>query len=103
MPQFGRLGRVGIASGAVIAIVAPPLLNLAAQAQTTVPSEPREPAVLPPTPDEIVECDLLIVGGGLIGHGSCLPKPPGGAHRLPHRNNRLGGRADFLPGHHRVR
>jgi len=67
MPQFGRLGRVGIASGAVIAIVAPPLLNLAAQAQTTVPSEPREPAVLPPTPDEIVECDLLIVGGGLSG------------------------------------
>jgi len=67
MPQFGRLGRVGIASGAVIAIVAPPLLNLAAQAQTTVPSDPSEPAVLPPTPDEIVECDLLIVGGGLSG------------------------------------
>lgn len=64
MSQLGRIGRVGIASGAAIALLAPPFLNLASvQAQDTA----EEFAALPQPPDEVVECDILVVGGGLSG------------------------------------
>ena len=64
MLRFGRLGRLSIASGAAIAITAPGLLDIAAQAQSPTFTNV---AALPVMPDEIVECDLLIVGGGLSG------------------------------------
>ena len=64
MPHFGQISRMGIATGSAIALVTPTFLPITvAQAQTTV--TPTVPAM--PTPDEVVECDLLIVGGGLSG------------------------------------
>jgi len=61
MPQSGR---IGISLGAAIALVAPSFLNLASvSAQNTT----AVLAALPRTPDEIVECDILVVGGGLSG------------------------------------
>lgn len=64
MPQLRRLGQAGISLGIAVALVSPPPLQLWAYAQTS----PRESlAALSRIPDEVVECDLLIVGGGLAG------------------------------------
>ena len=64
MPRLGHFGRLSVASGVAIAIIAPNFLAIAAQAQSTTATNI---AALPVIPDEIVECDLLIVGGGLSG------------------------------------
>ena len=63
MPQLRRLSRAGISFGIVIALVGPSTLQVLASAQTSS----ERLAALPRTPDEVVECDLLIVGGGLAG------------------------------------
>ena len=64
MVQVGQVGRLGVIAGTAIAIVTPGLFTLAAQAQN---SSPANVAALPVVPDEVVTCDLLIVGGGLSG------------------------------------
>ncbi|MGF1459738.1 MAG: FAD-dependent oxidoreductase [Leptolyngbyaceae cyanobacterium] len=63
MRQFGRLSRVGVTSGAAIAVIVPPLLAIAAPVRADSPAI----AAVPRTPDIVVQCDLLIVGGGLSG------------------------------------
>lgn len=63
MLRLGRFARIGISSGTAIALVAPSVLGLTAKAQEA----PTLPAVSPYVPDEIVECELLVVGGGLSG------------------------------------
>lgn len=55
MPGLRRLGSMGVA----IALVSPLISSITAHAQT-LSGATR-------TPDEIVECDVLIVGGGLSG------------------------------------
>lgn len=55
MPGLRRLGSMGVA----IALVSPLISSITAHAQT-LSGTTR-------TPDEIVECDVLIVGGGLSG------------------------------------
>jgi hypothetical protein len=62
MAQFSHFGRLGIVSGTAIALCVPTFLPFVASAQT-----PDASLTLPQTPDEVVECDLLIVGGGLSG------------------------------------
>ena len=64
MVQVGQVGRLSVIAGTAIAIVTPGLFSMAAQAQN---SSPASVAVLPVVPDEVVTCDLLIVGGGLSG------------------------------------
>ncbi|HEY9887182.1 MAG TPA: FAD-dependent oxidoreductase, partial [Candidatus Obscuribacterales bacterium] len=64
MPSFDHCSRVGIAASAAIALLAPPFLDLAA---VHAQSAPADLAALPQPPDAVVECDLLIVGGGLSG------------------------------------
>jgi hypothetical protein len=56
--------RTGFTVGSAIALLLSPLAQLAVLAQAT-PSP--QLAALPRNPDEIVECDVLIVGGGLSG------------------------------------
>ncbi|MBE7383258.1 MAG: FAD-dependent oxidoreductase [Leptolyngbya sp. SIO1E4] len=63
MPQLPRLSQVGISFGAAIALLSPSTLQLVASAQ---PSSDWL-AALPRTPDEVVECEILIIGGGLAG------------------------------------
>ncbi|MEM6521385.1 MAG: FAD-dependent oxidoreductase [Cyanobacteria bacterium P01_D01_bin.71] len=65
MPQLARLSRVTIASGLTVAIAAPSFTQFAAYAQA--PPSTDASAALRPNADEVVECDLLIVGGGLSG------------------------------------
>ena len=64
MSPTGRIARIGIASGVAISLVAPNFLTLAA---AHAHNSSTVLAALPRTPDEVVECDLLIVGGGLSG------------------------------------
>jgi hypothetical protein len=64
MVQVGQVGRLGVIVGTTIAIVTPGLFTMAAQAQN---SSSAAVAALPVVPDEVVTCDLLIVGGGLSG------------------------------------
>jgi hypothetical protein len=64
MVQVGQVGRLGVIVGTAIAIVTPGLFTMAAQAQN---SSSAAVAALPVVPDEVVTCDLLIVGGGLSG------------------------------------
>ncbi|MDB9527462.1 FAD-dependent oxidoreductase [Oscillatoria sp. CS-180] len=63
MPGLRRLGRVGVLLGTSIALVSPAFVELTAIAQESS----QFLAALPRTPDEVVECDVLIVGGGLSG------------------------------------
>ncbi|MGD1943929.1 MAG: FAD-dependent oxidoreductase [Leptolyngbyaceae cyanobacterium] len=63
MPQFSPLSQTGISAGVAIALIAPTFLTISpVQAQAT-----DALAALPRDPDLVVECDLLIVGGGLSG------------------------------------
>ena len=64
MVQLGHVVRLGVVTGTAIAIVTPSVLSVTAQAQSTTP---ESVAALPVVPDEVVTCDLLIVGGGLSG------------------------------------
>jgi len=75
MPQLRRLGQAGIAFGTAIALVSPASLHLAARAQS---SEAELLARLPRTPDAVVECDLLIIGGGLAGTAAAYRSLKGG-------------------------
>ncbi|RZM82248.1 FAD-dependent oxidoreductase [Leptolyngbya iicbica] len=64
MVKVVQVTRVGVAAGTAIALFAPGWFNIAAQAQSLAPDEVT---ALPVVPDEVVACDLLIVGGGLSG------------------------------------
>ena len=65
MPQLDGLSRIAIASGLTVAMTAPPLTPFAAYAQTAPLT--NEPTTVAAAADLVVECDLLIVGGGLSG------------------------------------